>query len=84
MPKKEGGHKQCKKEVKVQKEAIGKAKIGLLLALLRQGILFVPLILILPLFFGEIGVWISFPISDLLATAITALILLREIKKRLV
>jgi len=65
-------------------QAIGKAKIGLLLALLRQGILFVPLILILPLFFGEIGVWISFPISDLLATAITALILLREIKKRLV
>ena len=65
-------------------QAIGKAKTGLLLALLRQGILFVPLILILPLFFGEIGVWISFPISDLLATAITALILLREIKKRLV
>ena len=65
-------------------QAIGKAKIGLLLALLRQGILFVPLILILPLFFGEIGVWISFPISDLLATVITALILLREIKKRLV
>lgn len=64
-------------------QAIGKAKIGLLLALLRQGILFVPLILILPLFFGEIGVWISFPISDLLATIITALILLREIKKRL-
>ena len=31
-------------------QGIGKAKIGLILALLRQGILFVPLILILPLF----------------------------------
>ena len=65
-------------------QAIGKAKIGLVLALLRQGILFVPLILILPLFFGEIGIWISFPISDLLATIITWIVLLRETKKRLV
>ena len=64
-------------------QAIGKAKIGLVLALLRQGILFVPLILILPLFFGEIGIWISFPISDLLATIITWIVLLRETKKRL-
>ena len=65
-------------------QAIGKAKIGLVLALLRQGILFVPLILILPLFFGEIGVWISFPLSDLLATIITGIVLLREVKKRIV
>ncbi len=65
-------------------QAIVKAKIGLVLALLRQGILFVPLILILPLFFGEIGVWISFPISDLLATIITWVVLLWEAKKRLV
>ncbi|MDB4059272.1 MATE family efflux transporter, partial [bacterium] len=65
-------------------QGIGKAKIGLILALLRQGILFVPLILILPLFFGETGAWMSFPISDLLATLITGIVLNREIKKRLV
>ena len=65
-------------------QGIGKAKTGLILALLRQGILFVPLILILPLFFGETGAWISFPISDLLATIITGVVLNREIKKRLV
>ena len=65
-------------------QGIGKARIGLILALLRQGILFVPLILILPLFFGETGAWISFPISDLLATLITSVVLNREIKKRLV
>jgi len=65
-------------------QGIGKAKIGLILALLRQGILFVPLILILPLFFGETGAWMSFPISDLLATIITGVVLIREVKKRLV
>ena len=65
-------------------QGIGKAKTGLILALLRQGILFVPLILILPLFFGETGAWISFPISDFLATIITGIVLIREVKKRLV
>ena len=65
-------------------QGIGKAKIGLILALLRQGILFVPLILILPLFYGEMGAWMSFPISDLLATIITSVVLTREVKKRLV
>jgi len=65
-------------------QGIGKAKIGLILALLRQGILFVPLILILPLFYGEMGAWMSFPISDLLATIITGVVLTREVKKRLV
>ena len=63
-------------------QGIGKAKTGLILALLRQGILFVPLILILPLFFGEMGAWISFPISDILATIITGVVLIREVKKR--
>ncbi|NCT15981.1 MAG: MATE family efflux transporter, partial [Flavobacteriales bacterium] len=49
-------------------QAIGKATPALLLTLLRQGIFFIPLILILPKFYGEIGVWMSFPISDVLST----------------
>jgi Na+-driven multidrug efflux pump len=57
--------------------------MGLFLALLRQGILFIPMILILSYFFGENGVWISFPLSDLIATLITGLILRKEIKKNL-
>lgn len=64
-------------------QGIGKAKMGLFLALLRQGILFIPMILILSYFFGENGVWISFPLSDLIATTITGLILSKEIKKNL-
>ena len=53
-------------------QAVGKAKPALLLTLSRQGFFFIPLILILPKFYGELGVWISFPISDVLSTLITA------------
>ncbi|WP_298497554.1 MATE family efflux transporter [uncultured Algibacter sp.] len=64
-------------------QAIGKAKQALLLTLLRQGFFFIPLIFILPMFYGELGVWIAFPISDVLATIVTAYFLNREIIKNL-
>ena len=64
-------------------QAIGKAKQALLLTLTRQGFFFIPLIFILPKFFGELGVWIAFPISDILATIVTAYFLNREIIKNL-
>mgnify|MGYP003635114847 CR=1 FL=1 len=64
-------------------QAIGKAKPALLLTLLRQGFFFIPLIFILPKFYGELGVWISFPIADVLATLVTAYFLNREIVKTL-
>ncbi|WP_417290786.1 MATE family efflux transporter [Corallibacter sp.] len=65
-------------------QAIGKAIPALLLTLTRQGFFFIPLILILPNFYGEMGVWMSFPISDILATVVTAFFLNREIRKTLV
>ena len=64
-------------------QAIGKAIPAFLLTLSRQGFIFIPLVLILPRFYGEIGVWISFPIADLLSTIITAYFLNREIVKTL-
>ena len=64
-------------------QAIGKAVPAFLLTLSRQGFIFIPLILILPHYYGEIGVWISFPIADLLSTIITAYFLNREIVKTL-
>ena len=64
-------------------QAIGKAVPAFLLTLSRQGFFFIPLILILPNYFGEIGVWISFPIADLLSTIVTAYFLNREIVKTL-
>lgn len=65
-------------------QAIGKAKPALLLTLTRQGFFFIPLVLILPNYFGEIGVWISFPIADVLSTIVTGYFLNREIRKTLV
>ena len=64
-------------------QAVGKAVPALLLTLTRQGFFFIPLILILPLYLGELGVWISFPIADVLSTIVTAYFLKREIQTNL-
>ncbi len=61
-------------------QAVGKAVPALLLTLTRQGFFFIPLILILPGFFSEMGVWWSFPIADILATLVTGLYLRKEIR----
>ena len=60
-------------------QAVGKAIPALLLTLSRQGFFFIPLIFILPLWYGELGVWIAFPVSDVLSTLLTAYILYREV-----
>ncbi|OUR98125.1 MATE family efflux transporter [Flavobacteriales bacterium 33_180_T64] len=64
-------------------QAVGKAFPALLLTLTRQAIFFIPLMYILPIFYGELGVWMSFPIADVLSTIVTVLFLRREIKLKL-
>ncbi|UGU18261.1 MATE family efflux transporter [Sinomicrobium kalidii] len=64
-------------------QAVGKAIPALLLTLTRQGFFFIPLILVLPNFYGELGVWISFPIADLLSTLVTGFYLNKEIRLKL-
>lgn len=64
-------------------QAVGKAIPALLLTLTRQGFFFIPLILILPAFLGEMGVWLSFPIADTLSTIVTGFYLRKEIKTSL-
>ena len=65
-------------------QAVGKAVPALLLTLSRQGFFFIPLIFILPLRYGELGVWMAFPVSDVLSTLVTAFILYREVKTKLI
>lgn len=65
-------------------QAIGKAVPALLLTLCRQGFFFIPLVLTLPSYLGELGVWISFPIADVLATVVTGYFLKREIDSTLI
>ncbi|MBF8148928.1 MATE family efflux transporter [Winogradskyella sp. F6397] len=64
-------------------QAVGKAIPALLLTLTRQGFFFIPLIFILPNYFGALGVWMAFPISDVLSTIVTGFFLYREIKVNL-
>ena len=65
-------------------QAIGKAKPALLLTLSRQGFFFIPLLFSLPLFYGVFGVWLAFPIADLLATIVTIYFLNKAIRKELI
>ena len=65
-------------------QAIGKAIPALLLSLTKQGFFLIPLILILPNFFGVWGVWIAFPIADVLSTVVTGYFLRRDVKDNLV
>tara|TARA_Y200000002_G_scaffold342882_1_gene315037 strand:+ start:12951 stop:14324 length:1374 start_codon:yes stop_codon:yes gene_type:complete len=51
-------------------QAIGKPIPALLLTLLKQGIFLIPLVLIIPNFYGINGIWYSFPISDVLSAGI--------------
>ena len=64
-------------------QAIGKAKPALLLTLSRQAFFFIPLLFSLPLFFGTLGVWLAFPLADLLATIVTVYFLNKAIRKEL-
>lgn len=65
-------------------QAAGKAIPALLLTLSKQGFFLIPLVLILPNYFGIFGVWIAFPIADILSTIITAYFLRKEMTTKLI
>lgn len=62
--------------------ALGKAKEGSILTLGRQGIFFIPVVLILPQFFGFTGLIYTQAIADVLTTLLT-LSFARTIKKEI-
>ncbi|OUR94756.1 MATE family efflux transporter [Flavobacteriales bacterium 34_180_T64] len=64
-------------------QAAGKAFPALCLTLLKQGVFLIPLVFILPQFYGINGVWMSFPIADILSTLVTYIFLKKEIKLNL-
>lgn len=66
-------------------QSIGRPGKSLFLSLSRQVIFLIPLMIWLPSTMGVRGVWMSFPISDLLATAVSLLLIfpqLRQIDKQ--
>lgn len=61
-------------------QAVGKPNQATLLGLSRQVLIFIPLLVILPRYWGLEGVWWSAPLSDLGAFALTGLWLWFEIR----
>ena len=61
-------------------QSIGSAKKSIVLSLLRQVIVFIPLILIVPKYFGLNGVWAAHPLADLVSMIIIGLFLIKEFK----
>lgn len=59
-------------------QALGKPKPALILSLSRQVIFLIPLVVILPSFYGVTGVFLAFPISDFLAFLLSSYLLYRD------
>jgi len=62
-------------------QSIGKAKISLFLTLLRQVIVLLPLLTILPMHWGINGIWFASPIADFIASCVVFIFFRIERKK---
>ena len=62
-------------------QCLGMVKKSIILSLSRQLRFLLPLLYCLPLWMGANGVWMSFPISDVLSALLTAILLRRLFKK---
>ena len=62
-------------------QSIGKPKQAIFLSLSRQLIFLIPSLWLLPLFFDIAGVWVSFMVSDFLASVVAVILLLNFIRK---
>ncbi len=62
-------------------QAIGKPVPATLIALSRQILLFIPFILVFPLFWGLPGIYAAAPASDVLTTLIALPLVLRQLRK---
>ena len=60
-------------------QAIGKAWPATIITVSRQVIFLIPAIIVLPLFFGLNGVWMSWPFSDFMDLIVTGIFILREL-----
>jgi putative MATE family efflux protein len=62
-------------------QCLGMVRKSIFLSLSRQLLFLLPLIYTLPLWLKETGVWISFPISDILNIIISAILIIRLFRK---
>lgn len=62
-------------------QAIGKAKLAMFATLFRQVIGLIPLLIILPRFWGISGIWVAYPIADIMAALVVFFMLQSEWRK---
>ena len=62
-------------------QSIGKVNRSIFLSLTRQVLMLIPLLIILPRFFGAEGVWYSMPISDVVAAMLTVVTLIMQFRE---
>lgn len=62
-------------------QSMGNAKIAVILTLLRQVIILIPLLFILPNFFGLHGIWLAMPFSDFCSAIVVVFFLVNQWKK---
>ncbi|UUV17794.1 MATE family efflux transporter [Fusobacteria bacterium ZRK30] len=62
-------------------QAVGKGKKTTQLLTIRLAVLTIPLIYILPVFWGLNGVWLAFPISDTIAAVVAMYFMRKEFKE---
>lgn len=61
--------------------SIGKSKIAIFLSLTRQVLFLIPCLIFLPSLFQTLGVWISIPIADTIATLVTGAVLMYQFRQ---
>lgn len=64
-------------------QSIGKAWRAMILSFSRQAIFLIPLLLILPRFYGIMGVWAASPVADVLSASLSVIFVTVYFKKRL-
>lgn len=62
-------------------QAIGDSFFAIVFGLSRQFFILIPILIILPKFFGLLGIWMSSPIADIIATILTTIGVFFALKK---
>lgn len=62
-------------------QCLGMVKKAIVLSLSRQLLCLLPFLYLLPMWFGIKGVWISFPVADLVSTVVAVIFVVRLMRK---
>lgn len=59
--------------------AVGRGLLSLVISISRSFLFLVPLVLAMPLWLGADGIWLAYPVADVLSVAVSGLLLVRAV-----